>query len=74
MQVKAGDCITVEYTGKLDDGTVFDSTKKHGQPLVFEVGSEKVIKGFEDAVTGMKKDEEKEIALHPSQAYGEPLL
>ncbi len=68
---KKGDIVTVEYTGTLDDGTVFDSSEKHGQPLEFEVGSGKVIKGFEEAVVGMKKGDEKEINLKPADAYGE---
>ena len=72
MSVKKGDKIKVDYEGKLDDGTVFDSSEKHGQPLEFEAGSGKVIKGFDEAVIGMEKDEEKEIKLPPEQAYGKP--
>lgn len=71
MAVKKGDKIKVEYTGTLDDSTVFDSSKKHGQPLEFEVGSGMVIKGFDEAVVGMKKGEEKEIKLSAAEAYGE---
>jgi FKBP-type peptidyl-prolyl cis-trans isomerase 2 len=70
LPVKKGDKIKVEYTGKLDDGTVFDSSEKHGEPLEFEVGSGQVIPGFDDAVTGMKKGEEKEFRLEPDEAYG----
>lgn len=70
MVVKKGDKVKVEYTGTLDDGTVFDSSEKHGKPLEFEVGSGKVLKGFEDALTGMKKGEEKDIELKPEEAYG----
>ncbi len=72
MAVKKGDKIKVEYTGTLDDGTVFDSSEKHGQPLEFEVGSGQIIKGFDEAVVGMKEGEEKEIKLPPEQAYGDP--
>jgi peptidylprolyl isomerase len=71
MAVKKGDKVKIEYTGTLEDGTVFDASEKHGQPLEFEVGSGMVIKGFDDAVTGMEKDEEKEITLKPEEAYGE---
>lgn len=72
MEVKKGSKIKVEYEGKLDDGTVFDSSEKHGKPLEFEAGSGKVIPGFDKAIIGMKKGEEKEIKLKPEEAYGEP--
>lgn len=69
--VKKGDKVKVDYTGTLDDGTVFDASEKHGQPLEFEVGSGQVIKGFDDAVMGMKSGEEKKITLVAKEAYGE---
>jgi len=68
---KKGDKVTLEYTGTLDDGTVFDSSEKHKNPLKFEVGSGQVIPGFDKAVTGMKKGEEKKFTLQPSEAYGD---
>ena len=68
---KKGDKVSLEYTGTLDDGTVFDSSDKHKTPLEFEVGSGQVIPGFDKAVTGMKKGEEKKFTLQPSEAYGE---
>jgi FKBP-type peptidyl-prolyl cis-trans isomerase 2 len=71
MPIKKGDTIKVEYEGTLEDGTVFDSSEKHGEPLEFEVGSGKVLTGFEEAVVGMEKDEEKEFTLEPSDAYGD---
>lgn len=71
MAVKKGDKIKVEYTGSLEDGTVFDSSEKHGQPLEFEVGAGQLIKGFDEGVIGMEKGEEKEIKIEPAQAYGE---
>ena len=72
MAIKKGDKIKVEYTGTLEDGTVFDSSEKHGKPLEFEVGSGQLIKGFDEAVVGMNKGDEKEIKLQPAEAYGEP--
>ena len=74
MAIKKGDKVKVDYTGTLEDGTVFDSTTHgdHTHPLEFEVGSGQLIKGFDEAVVGMEKDEEKEITLKPSEAYGEP--
>jgi FKBP-type peptidyl-prolyl cis-trans isomerase 2 len=69
MSVKNGDKVKVEYTGKLDDGNVFD-TSEGKAPIEFEVGTKKVIPGFEKAVLGMKKGEEKEVKIKPEDAYG----
>lgn len=72
MPIKKGDKVKVEYTGMLEDDTVFDSTEKHGgEPLEFEVGSGMMIPGFDKAVVGMEKSEEKDIELKPGEAYGE---
>ena len=71
MVAKIGSKVKVEYAGTLEDGTVFDSSEKHGKPLEFEIGSGQVIKGFEDAVVGMSEGQEKDISLRPSQAYGD---
>lgn len=70
MTVKVGDKVRVDYTGKLDDGSVFDSSENHGKPLEFEVGSGHVIKGFDDAVKGMSEGDEKEFSISPTDAYG----
>lgn len=70
MEVKKGSKVTIHYTGKLDDGQIFDSSEGR-EPLEFEAGSGQVIKGFENAVIGMKKDEEKEVKLKPEDAYGQ---
>jgi peptidylprolyl isomerase len=69
LPVKKGDKVKVEYKGTLDDGNVFDSSEKHG-PIEFEAGSGKVIKGFDEAVIGMKKGEEKNVQIVPEDAYG----
>jgi FKBP-type peptidyl-prolyl cis-trans isomerase 2 len=71
LVAKTGDKIKVDYVGKLDDGSVFDSSEDHGRPLEFEVGKRHVIKGFDDAVVGMGDGEEKEFSISPSDAYGE---
>ncbi|MDY0387622.1 MAG: peptidylprolyl isomerase [Methanolobus sp.] len=71
MAIKNGDTIKIDYTGTLDDGSIFDSSANHGQALEFTVGSGKVIKGFDDAVRNMELDEEKEFRLEPAEAYGE---
>ncbi|MBI4439611.1 peptidylprolyl isomerase [Candidatus Woesearchaeota archaeon] len=72
MALKKGSKVKVEYEGSLDDGTVFDSSDRHG-PLEFEIGAGKVIGGFDRAVSDMKKGDRKEISLNPSEAYGEPM-
>ena len=71
MPVKQGDKVKVDYTGKLEDGTVFD-TSEGKQPIEFEVGAGKLIKGFDNTVIGMEKGEEKEIKIEPADAYGDP--
>lgn len=72
MAIKKGDMVKVEYKGTLEDGSVFDSSELQGQPLEFEAGAGQMIKGFDDAVIGMEKGEEKDIKLEPDQAYGQP--
>lgn len=71
MTVKTGDKVKIEYTGTLEDGTIFDSSADHGNPLEFEVGSGQVIKGFDDAILGMNDGEEKQFSIEPADAYGE---
>ena len=68
---KKGDKVTLEYTGMLSDGTVFDASSKHDKPLQFEVGGGRVISGFDKAVTGMDLGEEKKFTIAPADAYGE---
>jgi len=72
MPVEKGNRVKVEYTGTFDDGTVFDASEKHGKPLEFEAGGKQVIKGFDDALIGMEKGQEKQIKLAPKDAYGDP--
>ncbi len=70
MKVEEGNKVKVEYEGKFDDGSVFDSSKTHGKPLEFIAGKGMVVPGFDKAVVGMDKDEEKEITIKPEDAYG----
>ena len=69
-QAKEGDEVQVHYTGKLEDGTVFD-TSEDGEPLSFTIGENRVIPGFEEAVTGMEPGDSKTTEVEPEQAYGE---
>lgn len=71
MGIKKGDKVKIEYKGSFDDGSVFDSSEKHGKPLEFVAGEGMVIAGFDEAVSGMNIGDEKEISLKPSEAYGE---
>ncbi|MFH1210073.1 MAG: FKBP-type peptidyl-prolyl cis-trans isomerase [archaeon] len=72
LVVKKGSKIKLDYEGKLDNGEIFDSSKHgdHSHPLEFEAGSGQVIKGFDKAVIGMKKNQEKEFKLKPEEACG----
>lgn len=68
-QVKKGSRVKILYTGKLKDGSVFE-TNVGAAPLEFTVGKGKVIKGFENAVMGMKTGETKTVTIKPADAYG----
>lgn len=68
--VKKGDKVKVHYTGKLDDGTVFDTSEKR-EPLEFEMGQGRVIPGFENAIMGMTVGDKKTVNIPADQAYGE---
>lgn len=69
-QVKPGDTVRLHYSGKLDDGTQFD-TSEGRDPLEFTVGSGQIIPGLDTAVTGMEVGEEKTVTVPPEQAYGD---
>ena len=68
-QVKNGQTVKVHYTGRLDDGTVFDSSASR-EPLQFTVGENQVIGGFEKAVVGMTPGESKTARIPADEAYG----
>jgi peptidylprolyl isomerase len=69
VQAKPGDTVTVHYTGKLDDGTVFDSSIER-EPIQFALGSGSIIPGFEQAVIGMSPGESKTEVIPADLAYG----
>ena len=62
--------VTVHYTGRFDDGGVFDTTEGR-EPLTYVEGAHEVVPGFEAAVAGMQPGEKKTVTLAPAQAYGE---
>jgi peptidylprolyl isomerase len=65
-----GNTVKVHYTGKLKDGTIFDSSQDR-EPLEFVLGDGKMIKGFDVAVEGMKVGDDKSITIPSDEAYGE---
>lgn len=68
-KVKDGSNVKVHYTGKLTDGTVFDSSEGR-EPLAFTIGAGMMIPGFEKGVMDMAVNEEKTINILPEDAYG----
>jgi peptidylprolyl isomerase len=86
MPITHGDVVTIEYVGRLDDGTVFDTsdeelaretglTEEHPnrefEPLTVELGSGNAIPGIEDALQGMETGDTELIRVPPEKAYGE---
>ncbi len=70
-KAQSGDTVRVDYIGRFLDNTIFDTSKKAGRtPLEFEIDSGAMIKGFNDAVKGMKVGETKTVTLPPEMAYG----
>lgn len=69
-QAQAGDTVRVHYTGRLGDGTVFDSSQG-SDPLEFTLGEGQVIAGFDRAVTGMSPGDTQTVTIPVNEAYGE---
>jgi len=69
-EAKAGDNVKVHYTGTLEDGTQFDSSRGV-EPLQFTLGSGQVIAGFDEAITGMAPGEKKNVTIPAHRAYGQ---
>ena len=70
MEAKVGDTVLVHYTGKLEDGTVFDSSVERGVPFSFTLGENRVIAGWEQGILGMKVGEKKTLNIPPELGYG----
>lgn len=68
-EAKKGDTVQVNYTGKLQDGTVFDSSQGR-TPLEFTIGAGQIIPDFEQAIVGMRPGETKTIQTPAERAYG----
>jgi FKBP-type peptidyl-prolyl cis-trans isomerase FkpA len=69
-EAKAGQNVTVHYTGWLTNGTKFDSSKDRRDPFVFSLGKGQVIKGWDQGVQGMKVGGKRKLTIPPEMGYG----
>ena len=87
MTIETGDSVTLEYTGRLDDDTVFDTSRRsvaeetglaeaqpdrEYAPLTVDIGDEQVIEGMEEGLIGLEAGETDTLTIPPEKAYGEP--
>ncbi|WOI55777.1 peptidylprolyl isomerase [Palleronia sp. LCG004] len=68
-QAKAGDTVSMHYTGSLTDGTQFDSSQGR-EPLEFQLGTGQIIPGLDNALTGMEVGDKKTVTVTPEEGYG----
>jgi len=69
-EVKSGDIVKIHYTGKLTDGTVFDSSVPRNQPFETPIGKGLVIQGWDEGVVGMKVGGKRKLTIPPDLGYG----
>ena len=70
-EAKAGDTVSVHYTGWLTNGTKFDSSVDRGTPFEFNLGAGEVIKGWDQGVAGMKVGGKRKLTIPPDLGYGD---
>lgn len=86
MTIATGDSVTVAYTGRMEDGSVFDTTResiaedaglasqqpeREFEPITVELGAGRIIEGFEEALVGMEAGDETTVNIPAEKAYGE---
>ncbi|HRQ22391.1 MAG TPA: FKBP-type peptidyl-prolyl cis-trans isomerase [Anaerolineales bacterium] len=70
-QAEAGKTVSVHYTGKFQDGKVFDSSIPRGEPITFQLGARRVIKGWDEGIALMKVGGKAQFIIPPDLAYGD---
>ena len=70
-QAQAGKTVSVHYTGKFQDGKVFDSSISRGEPISFPLGQGRVIKGWDEGIALMKVGGKAQLIIPPELGYGE---
>ena len=72
LTAAAGDKVWVEYSGKLENGTVFDASSRHPeQPLIFALGKGQVIRGWDEGIAGMKVGQKRQLIIPAKLGYGD---
>lgn len=70
-EIKPGQVARLHYEGKLENGTVFDSSRAKGQPATYTIGTGGLIKGWEEAIPGMRVGETRKLIIPPAMGYGD---